>query len=58
MKKSGFGCIVALTALLALLIVTGAFYTVNETEQVIVTQFLRASHPRMGRHHHGDADEG
>lgn len=39
MKKSGFGCIVAFTILLAFLIVTGAFYTVNETEQAIVTQF-------------------
>ncbi len=39
MKKSGFGCVVALTILLAFLIVTGAFYTVNETEQAIVTQF-------------------
>ncbi|PAW65316.1 MAG: HflC protein [Verrucomicrobiia bacterium Tous-C2TDCM] len=39
MKKSGFGCVVALTALLALLIISGAFYTVNETEQAIVTQF-------------------
>jgi membrane protease subunit HflC len=39
MKQSGFGCVAALTVLLALLIVTGAFYTVNETEQAIVTQF-------------------
>ena len=39
MKKSGFGCVVALTILLALLIVSGAFYTVDETQQAIVTQF-------------------
>lgn len=39
MKKSGFGCLVAFTLLLGLLIVTGAFYTVRETDQVIVTQF-------------------
>ncbi len=39
MKKSGFGCVVAATVLLALLIVSGAFYTVRETDQAIVTQF-------------------
>jgi membrane protease subunit HflC len=38
MKKS-FGCIVAFTALIAFLIVSGAFYTVHETQQAIVTQF-------------------
>lgn len=38
MKKS-FGCVVALTALLAFLIVSGAFYIVDETKQAIVTQF-------------------
>ncbi|MBU6180690.1 MAG: protease modulator HflC [Verrucomicrobia bacterium] len=39
MKKSGFGCIAALAALLAFFIVTGALYTVDETLQAIVTQF-------------------
>jgi len=31
--------IVAIFAILALLVVTGAFYIVNETEQVVITQF-------------------
>ncbi|MEQ1839709.1 MAG: protease modulator HflC, partial [Verrucomicrobiales bacterium] len=39
MKKSGFGCLVVITLFIVLLIASGAIYTVNETEQVIVTQF-------------------
>ncbi len=39
MKKSGFGCLVIVTLFIGLLIASGAIYTVNETEQVIVTQF-------------------
>lgn len=39
MKKSGFGCLAAILLLFGLLVLTGAFYTVSETEQVIVTQF-------------------
>jgi len=39
MKKSGFGCLVALTLFVILLIASGAIYTVKESEQVIVTQF-------------------
>lgn len=39
MKKSGFGCLVAASVLIVLLILSGAFYTVRETDQAIVTQF-------------------
>jgi modulator of FtsH protease HflC len=39
MKKSGFGCLVAITLFVFLLIASGAIYTVKETDQVIVTQF-------------------
>lgn len=39
MKKSGFGCLVALTLFTVFLIASGAIFTVKETEQVIVTQF-------------------
>ncbi len=39
MKKSGFGCLAALAVLFTFLLVTGAFYTVKETEQAIVTMF-------------------
>ncbi|HQZ27726.1 MAG TPA: SPFH domain-containing protein, partial [Verrucomicrobiales bacterium] len=39
MKKSGFGCLAALALVLLLLVATGAFFTVKEGEQVIVTQF-------------------
>ena len=39
MKKSGFGCLVAIALFVAFLIANGAFYTVQETDQVIVTQF-------------------
>ena len=37
--KKGIGCLIALAALVALAIGAGAFYTVHETEQVIITQF-------------------
>jgi membrane protease subunit HflC len=39
MKKSGFGCLVAITLFIFLLVASGAIYTVKETDQVIVTQF-------------------
>lgn len=39
MKRSGFGCLFAAIILLALLVISGAFYTVSETDQAIVTQF-------------------
>lgn len=38
-KTKASGCIVALIALIALLIASGAVFTVHEAEQVIVTQF-------------------
>lgn len=38
MKKAG-GCLIVIVALFALSVLFGCFYTVNETEQVIVTQF-------------------
>ena len=37
--KKGIGCLIAAAIALALAIATGAFYRVNETEQVIITQF-------------------
>lgn len=37
--KKGIGCLVALGAFIGLLVIAGAFYTVPETEQVIITQF-------------------
>ncbi|MDF1860421.1 MAG: protease modulator HflC [Verrucomicrobiales bacterium] len=37
--KKGFGCLAAIIALVALMIASGALYTVLETEQVIITQF-------------------
>ena len=37
--KKGIGCLIALGIALALAFVTGAFYTVDMTEQVIITQF-------------------
>lgn len=39
MKKTGFGCLIALIVLALALLASGALYTVNETEQVIITQF-------------------
>lgn len=42
MKKSPIGCLLAVIALAVLLVVSGAVYTVKETEQVIVTQFGEA----------------
>ncbi len=39
MKKSGFGCLFVVTLLAIFLVASGAIYTVQETEQVIVTQF-------------------
>jgi membrane protease subunit HflC len=39
MKKTGFGCLIALVALAVFLVASGGIYTVLETEQVIVTQF-------------------
>ena len=37
--KKGIGCVVALGVFIGLLVIAGAFYTVPETEQVIITQF-------------------
>ncbi|MEX2580054.1 MAG: protease modulator HflC [Verrucomicrobiales bacterium] len=37
--QKGFGCLVAFAAFAALLVISGAFYKVEETEQVIITQF-------------------
>lgn len=37
--KKGLGCLVAIAAFAVFLVVSGAFYTVNETEQVIITRF-------------------
>lgn len=37
--KKGLGCLVAIAVLAVLLIISGAFYTVDETEQVIITRF-------------------
>ncbi|MDA8634558.1 protease modulator HflC [Verrucomicrobiales bacterium] len=42
MKKSALGCLVAIAIVFVLLIASGAFYTVHETEQVIITQFGEA----------------
>ncbi len=39
MKKTGFGCAFAVIALAVLMVVSGAIYTVSETEQVIITKF-------------------
>ena len=39
MKTKLAGCLVALIALIILAILSGAFYTVKETEQAIITQF-------------------
>ncbi|MDF1823336.1 MAG: protease modulator HflC [Verrucomicrobiales bacterium] len=39
MKKTGFGCLVALAALAVFVVASGGIYTVLETEQIIVTQF-------------------
>ncbi|MDF1659953.1 MAG: protease modulator HflC [Verrucomicrobiales bacterium] len=39
MKKTGFGCLIALALGAILLVASGGIYTVLETEQVIVTQF-------------------
>ncbi len=39
MKTKLTGCVVALLILLILAVFSGAFYTVKETEQVIITQF-------------------
>ncbi len=39
MKKSAFGCIAFAVVLIAFLALSGAVYTVHETEQVVVTQF-------------------
>ena len=37
--KKGIGCLVALGVLCLLLVLSGAVYTVQETEQVLITQF-------------------
>ncbi len=37
--KKGLGCLVAIAAFAVFLIVSGAFYTVDETEQIIITRF-------------------
>jgi len=37
--KKGLGCLAALAVFVVFLVVSGAFYTVNETEQVIITRF-------------------
>ncbi|MCG8602742.1 MAG: protease modulator HflC [Verrucomicrobiales bacterium] len=42
MKKSGIGCLIAIAFVFGLLVLSGAFYTVHETEQVIITQFGEA----------------
>lgn len=39
MKKASIGCVVLLVLFFVLLMVSGGIYTVNETEQAIVTQF-------------------
>jgi len=39
MKKSVFGCAVLIVVIAVFLVLSGAFYTVQETEQVIITQF-------------------
>ena len=39
MKKTGFGCAVAIIVLAVLMVASGAIYTVTETEQVIITKF-------------------
>lgn len=39
MKKTGFGCLVALVVAAVFLVASGGVYTVLETEQVIITQF-------------------
>jgi len=39
MKPPVTGCLIALVAVLALSVLSGAFYTVGETEQVVITQF-------------------
>lgn len=39
MKKTGFGCLIALAVAAIFIVASGGIYTVMETEQVIVTQF-------------------
>ena len=39
MKKSGFGCLVLSAVFAVFLVASGGVYTVQETEQVIKTQF-------------------
>ncbi|MEM7601717.1 MAG: protease modulator HflC, partial [Verrucomicrobiota bacterium] len=39
MKKTGFGCLIALVVEALFIVASGGIYTVMETEQVIVTQF-------------------